>query len=106
MTCAERRDLMPEYILGVLDAAEQAEVRAHLSTGCPECAGALAEAESSVASLAMSLPDVMAPTGLRDRLMNELSSRDPMRISPPPSGRRQGSFPWRAVAAAIAIAAT
>ena len=68
MTCAERREAIFLHAAGDLDAAESAELRAHLDEGCPRCLGALAEANAMLASLALSLEPVDPPAALRVRL--------------------------------------
>ena len=60
MDCLTRRDLMPEFLLGLLDPEEQVELARHLATGCPACAGARAEAEVALASLPQTL-ELRAP---------------------------------------------
>ena len=74
------------FVTDALDASEAAEVRAHLASGCPECAGALAEARAVVALLPRALDRVAAPAGAKQKLMNRIGGADraPMPIS---SGR-------------------
>ena len=101
MKCEERRDLMLLYVTDAVDASEAAEIRAHLASGCPECIGALAEAEAVVAHLPASLPQGAAPAGARARLMAKvaadlqgelqpLPATSGMPISKPPSRMRIG----------------
>jgi hypothetical protein len=44
MTCQELRELFELYALGVLEAAEHAEIDVHLARNCPTCSQALAHA--------------------------------------------------------------
>ena len=41
------------YVTDGLEPAEAQELRAHLASGCPQCAGALAEAQATVGHLPM-----------------------------------------------------
>lgn len=69
MTCAERQDWMLLYAIDGLDPIEQQEARAHLEGGCPQCAGALAEAQATAGLLVLgSLPAMPSP-GVAQRLM-------------------------------------
>ncbi len=72
MTCEERKDLILEYAAGALSPAEHDELRAHLVSGCPSCAGALAEAEATLAHLPLALPGDAPPKSARDRLMQRV----------------------------------
>ena len=73
MTCDERRDLIPFYVLGTLDSAEHEALRRHLDTGCPTCRLALAAEESVGAILALSLEPVSPPARVRERLMKRIA---------------------------------
>ena len=55
MNCEKRRELILLNSLGVLDDFEREEIRAHLATGCPVCAGYLAEAEEVLSHLPLAL---------------------------------------------------
>ena len=102
MTCAERRDLLLLYAAGTLEPAEQAELRAHLATGCPVCAGALAEAEALVAQVANAIAPVAPPAGALDKLMARVAApASPRSIRPAP--RRPLLAPLLAAAAAVAV---
>ena len=92
--CDQRKDLWMLYACDQLDPAEREALRAHLATGCPTCAGALAEAEATVAQLALAVVPVPPPNGSVDRLIRVIRD-DRMAI--------QSRRPWaRAVAPAIA----
>ncbi len=56
MTCEEANDLIALYAAGALSGDEAAELGAHLASGCPRCAGAVAEAQATLAHVALSLP--------------------------------------------------
>jgi hypothetical protein len=101
MTCQERRDLMLLYATGALDAAERAELTAHLAGGCPACAGALAEAQATVAHLPLAADPVTPPRSARDKLMSRVAadvSQDSLAAGRP---RRR----WMSMALAACIGA-
>src|SRR5262249_869034 len=59
MTCAEFKEVVALYALGSVDAAERAACDAHLGEKQHEgCFEALAEANDTVAALALALPEV------------------------------------------------
>jgi anti-sigma-K factor RskA len=92
VTCDERRDLPMLYAAGALEPAEREALREHLATGCPVCAGALAEAEATVAQMISVVPPVTPPPTALDRLMARVAA------STPTSGERplqQASAPIR-----------
>jgi anti-sigma-K factor RskA len=98
VTCDQRRDLLLLYATDALEPSEAAEVRAHLASGCPQCAGALAEAQATVAHLPMGLEPVMAPTRARDRLMKRMageSDGDSMKLIDTPTRAQRGQSGWR-----------
>jgi len=74
MTCNERQDWMLLYAIDGLDPIEQQETRAHLSTGCPRCAGALAEAHATAGLLALASPPVAPSIRVFERLMARVES--------------------------------
>jgi anti-sigma-K factor RskA len=74
MNCQERRELMYLYAADLLEEGQQQEIRAHVATGCPRCAGALAEAEASLAQIPASIEPVAPPPAALDRLMNRVAS--------------------------------
>lgn len=84
---------------------ERRELDAHLSGGCPACAGALAEARATVAHLPLALSLVSPPAGARDRFMQRVlaevsSPAAPATMQP---AQRRGSGQWLALVAAAAI---
>src|SRR5258705_12922116 len=62
------------YALGILDAAEQRELEAHLAAGCVECHAELADLGSSVALLAASMPPRAASRRLKRRVLSHVAS--------------------------------
>jgi hypothetical protein len=68
LTCEERRDALFLLAADELDGAERDELRAHLAEGCPQCLGALAEAQALVARLASGIEPVTAPESVRRAL--------------------------------------
>jgi anti-sigma-K factor RskA len=68
LSCDEIRDLAPGFVLGALEEAEMAAIRAHLAT-CPEIHAEMAELGGVVPYLAESLEPVEPPAGLKSRIM-------------------------------------
>jgi len=113
MSCEGRAEEILEYAANALDAGEREAVARHLATGCPRCAGALAEAESVLAHLALSVAPLDPSPAVRARLLARLEGalhaapselpgvtrRDPA-IPPAPARRRARSR--AGIAAAIA----
>src|SRR4051812_29269494 len=88
-----------------LDGAEREALLAHVASGCRGCAGALAEAQATVAQLPLALDRISPPNQARDRLMQRVladatsagATRSRSR------GGESGSSPWLALAAAAAV---
>jgi hypothetical protein len=97
MDCAEVRDLLPEYVLGTLDATSRTRVGRHLAwcAGCRKEAGELAE---GAAALPLALPSREPPPGLEDLVVGAVRKG----ASRPP--RRRAVVLAAAVAAAVASA--
>ena len=76
VTCQERRDLLLLYVAGGLDSAEMEATREHLLTGCPACAGALAEAEATFHQIPLSLPARVAPEAAWDKLEMRMALKE------------------------------
>ncbi len=127
MTCDQRRDLLLLYAFDALEATEAEEMRQHLQSGCPACAGSLAEAQAVASSLPLALDPVTPPPQAKARLMQriEMAQMSVPILAPLPkpenrpenreASRPQGdSLPLRlfrlfvpaAVAAGLAIIAT
>ncbi len=114
MTCDERKDQLLLYVSDALEADEAAELREHLQTGCPACAGHLAEAQSVMASLPLALDPIAPPANLKAKLMQRIDAES---AKLPPSRQPDfaaDSLPIRlfryfvpaAIAAGIAIVLT
>jgi anti-sigma-K factor RskA len=72
--CDQRKDDILHYVAGVLDDGACAELRDHLATGCPECAGSVAEAEALLAQLPFGLEAVPPSPQVKQRLMAKIRS--------------------------------
>lgn len=108
MTCDDYKDLMPTYLLDDLSVEERDAVRTHLQSGCPRCAGSLAEAEAILARLSLAVSPVDPPAHLRQKLLARVaasSSAAPIPINRPAPSARSGRLvlPWGlGIAASIA----
>jgi len=69
VSCDTRRDEWLAYALGAAEADERAALESHLASGCPACAGHLAEARAVVGHLPLALTPVAPPARVRDRLL-------------------------------------
>jgi hypothetical protein len=114
VNCRERQDLLLLYAAGALDQgdAEGRELRAHLAAGCPACAAALAEAESTVAHLPLVLPPESPRAEVREKVLARIAElprgaeKDSAGPSPAQATVTRPSPNWLLTAAAAAIAAT
>jgi anti-sigma-K factor RskA len=82
LTCDDVRELSGSFVLGALTPAEEADVRAHLST----CDDAHAEIEALGGVLPVlneSVPIVEPPVGLRDRIL-AAAAAEPQTVVPAP----------------------
>jgi len=75
MTCREREDDLHLYALDALEDLERAALERHLRSGCPRCAGVLAEARATAASLATLVPPVAPSPEVKRKLMAEITPR-------------------------------
>ena len=86
------RELVTLHALGVLDAEDEAQVRAHLATGCDSCQALLLANEAVAADLARLLPAAPPAAERRAELLARV--RDDARAgtvsAPVPSARRRG----------------
>jgi hypothetical protein len=74
VSCEARRDALLLRAGDALEPGERAELDAHLATGCPRCAGALAEAEAVLAHLGLALTPVAPPAPVRERLLARVAN--------------------------------
>ena len=107
MTCDERQDLLLLYAGDLLDPAEREALREHLDSGCPACAGALAEARATLGQMAAAIEPVEPPVSAIDALMSRIDVNDAGATPRGPLPIRRG-HPLLAslLAAAAAIAVT
>ena len=68
LTCDEVREMAGAFVLGALDPADEAAVRAHLAT-CDDAHEEIAELGGVLPALAESVPVVEPPAGLKARIM-------------------------------------
>jgi hypothetical protein len=70
LTCDEVREIAGAFVLGALDAQEEAAVRAHLAaSGHSDAHPEIAELGAVVPALAEIVPLIEPPAGLKDRIM-------------------------------------
>ena len=99
LTCDEVRELAGAFVLGALEPADDAAVRAHLAT-CPEAHEEIAELGGVLPVLGESVPLVEPPDGLRARIMAAAADACASRSAigrcaapPRPCGRRRARLP-------------
>jgi hypothetical protein len=101
-TCDDVRPLLPDHVLGSLDAAGDLEIRRHLR-GCASCRRDLDALREGLDVFASTL-ERPAPADLHDRVLGVLSDEWADTGAPVPS-RRSGGRAWAvAVAASLALA--
>lgn len=101
MTCAANRELLSAYVDGELAPDEAAAIAGHLTT-CADCAREYEAALGTVRALREGLVRHRAPDVLRARIRASLREAS---LEPAPKLRRPWRLPWRALAAAVVIAA-
>lgn len=97
--CGQFREMFEAYALGALDADERAALEAHLTTGCKDCAKAVAEAHGLVSQLAYLGPEAVPSDMLKGRLMQTVRDEAQAAKRSTPS---KGGIPfwiWAGVAA-------
>ncbi len=72
--CAERRDAILFRTARLLDGDDERRLDTHLRTGCPRCAGALAEARAVIEALQDGIPAVAAPPSVKRALMARIEA--------------------------------
>ena len=105
MNCGQRRDVIFEYVLGDLQAAERAELRAHLDTGCPECAASTLEAEKLELALNLSPNPIEPRPEMKQLLIGRLRSPAANGIDNPPLSQPVRRVPAWVVGGLSALAA-
>ena len=108
MECRDRQDQILLYVADARDEGESAELRKHLASGCPQCAGYRAEAEALLGRLPMVLEQPPASPQARRKLLD--------RAAKSPAGDSGGPYPisrsWdrivlpASIAAVLAVAVT
>src|SRR5438876_11959284 len=100
MTCAEVRESLSEFSLGLLPGDDLREVERHLEW-CAGCRRESAELAEGVASVALSLPVAEPPGSLEERVVAEVMTAAGRGRSP----RRRGARVLAVAALAAAIMA-
>jgi Putative zinc-finger len=95
LECAETRDRLPEFTLGVLDGVDRSDVLAHLAV-CAACRADAAEYAATADGISQLVPEAEPPVGFEGRVAARL------RAERTPQRRR---FSWRSVGLAAAVAA-
>lgn len=102
MSGEDRRDDVLLYVSGALDRAEDSEVERYLAGGGPRAVGELAEAEATLAHLALSLDPIEPPERVKRALFERVKRARPRLLRV----RRSAPQPTRGVARGIRIALT
>lgn len=76
MRCEENEDRLAAYLLGALDASERVEMDAHIDR-CGECKAALRENGDLIVHMAYAAPQLEAPAGVKQKLMERVSEPQP-----------------------------
>lgn len=102
MICDELTDLFELYAIGSLEDPEAEAVRMHLNSGCRECSLRLDQALVQAALISSTVPLVLPPASLRERITASVSAATPV-ISMPSKKRSTRSLaPWFVAAASVA----
>jgi anti-sigma factor RsiW len=104
MTCADRRDDLLLYVIDGLDEAERRELISHLDSGCPECAGALAEARAVLSHVGLAAKPVVPPAAVKERLLKSVAAREDGTARFPVERARRPAGAGRGIARTIAAA--
>lgn len=99
MSCEELREYYELYTLGLAEAPEGGEIRAHLERSCPTCVPGVRRARELMALLGTTAPAAQPPARLRQRVLALAGGQPARRWT-------WGWTPlWAAVAAGALIAA-
>jgi anti-sigma-K factor RskA len=95
------------YALGALEGQERQAIELHM-TQCAACSRKLAEAQGRIALLALGVPRVEPPLGVKERLLNQVRKKDAgqgMRLPAVEPERGSGFFGrwWAAALAPVAV---
>ena len=104
MTCDERRDLILLHACDSLDFEEKDELEAHLLSGCPRCAGELAEATATLTHMPLLLDPIAPSPSVKERLMSAVA-RTRHRGSPETGATKPPRARWILPLAAAGLAA-
>jgi anti-sigma-K factor RskA len=106
--CTQLEQRYEEYALGVLDAAERADLEEHLGRNCPACTLGVERARGLVANLAYAAPDAEPPAALRGKVLEAIREqpRSGSRAVPQLESRRPWIPAWAWAAAAVLAAVT
>jgi anti-sigma-K factor RskA len=74
LNCQELQDLILPYAADALETSERRTVEAHLASGCPRCAGDLAQAQALLARLPLALNSVTASANAKQRIFNQIDA--------------------------------
>lgn len=96
-------EVLDLYLLGALDAAQHAEVAAHLARGCAACALELRHARTRMAALALLAPETEPSVMLKRRIMAAASSAAPSRRPRRAAAIFGWSWSWGPLAIALAL---
>lgn len=88
------RELIEAYAIGSLDAAERAELEAHLAEGCADCGKALEETRWVVSQLAYLAPIAEPSDMLKGRLLQTVHAEAASGGRPAEEGVRPAGIPW------------
>jgi anti-sigma-K factor RskA len=88
------RELIEAYAIGSLDAAERAELEAHLTEGCSDCAKALEEARWLVSQLAYLAPNAEPSDMLKGRLLQTVRAEAAAGGQTRQERVRSSGIPW------------
>ena len=92
-------ELIPAYALDCLDPEDKRFAETHLAT-CAECQAELAAYRTIVADLALVVPELEPPAGLKQQILNQAGGQKMTRIASPGFFARLGQ-PFQQVLAAL-----